>query len=100
MKAPYGIGSKIWPGLSKLVEEAGEMLQQAGRIMALGGERDDHWDGKNVRGCMLEEVSDLLAATEWFIEHNFVGLNRVAIRERADEKKKQYDAWHRERKEY
>lgn len=33
----FSLGSRTWPGLSKLVEECGEVLQIAGKIMGTGG---------------------------------------------------------------
>lgn len=41
----FSLGSRTWPGLSKLVEECGEVLQIAGKIMGTGG-TVQHWDGK------------------------------------------------------
>lgn len=29
----FSIGSKRWPGISKLIEECGEVLQIAGKLM-------------------------------------------------------------------
>ena len=31
---PYSIGSDVWPGLSKLAEESGEVVQVIGKIVA------------------------------------------------------------------
>lgn len=39
----FAIGSPVWPGLSKLAEEAGETLQVVGKLMGTGGE-SAHWD--------------------------------------------------------
>lgn len=66
----YSLGSKNWPGLSKLVEECGEVLQIAGKLMGTGG-AIEHWDGKgplDVR--MAEEVCDLFAAARAFFQLN------------------------------
>ena len=40
----FAIGDKKWPGISKLVEEAGEVTQVAGKLMGSGGDIL-HWDG-------------------------------------------------------
>lgn len=42
MVAPYCIGSKEWNGLSKIVEEAGELLQVCGKLMANEG-KEIYW---------------------------------------------------------
>jgi NTP pyrophosphatase (non-canonical NTP hydrolase) len=61
---PYAIGSETWPGLSKLVEECGEVLQVAGKLMGTGGQVE-HWDGTDLRERMTEELADLLAAIDF-----------------------------------
>jgi hypothetical protein len=46
---PYSIGSTVWPGLSKLVEEMGEVGQVVGKLIATGGD-PAHRDGTDLRG--------------------------------------------------
>jgi NTP pyrophosphatase (non-canonical NTP hydrolase) len=59
--APFSIGSDIWPGLSKLIEECGEVTQVVGKIIG-AHPNVDHWDGTNLRERLQEELADLSAA--------------------------------------
>lgn len=69
MKNSYCIGSERWNGLSKLVEECGEVVQVAGKLLGTNGEVR-HWDGSNLRERMTEELADLQAAITFFIRGN------------------------------
>lgn len=92
MKGPFQLGSRIWPGLSKLTEEAGEVCQVAGKIMGTGGS-PDHWDGTDLRVRMAEEVADLSAACRAFFQLNdYAGSPWVL--EREIQKYRQFIAWH------
>ncbi len=42
---PYSVGSDNWPGLAKAMEECGEFVQAAAKIIAMGGA--EHSDGSN-----------------------------------------------------
>lgn len=88
---PYSIGSELWPGLSKLSEEAGEVIQVVGKLIATGGE-EQHWDGSNLRKRLAEELGDLLAAIEFVALKN--GLADTFTR--AEEKLKLFEKWHLE----
>ena len=94
MSHDFGIGSDLWPGTSKLVEETGEMMQVAGKIMQMG-ENITHFDGSNLLERAVEELGDLQAAMWFFMQAN--GLNEDAIRARAEEKLKLFWQWHQER---
>lgn len=109
MGAPYAIGSDHLPGLSKLVEERGEAAealaefalasslgrvgQVAGKIIGLG-HMGDHWDGSNLKTRMEEEIGDLMAATNFFVERN--GLDYGVIQRRVSAKLALFDKWHAE----
>lgn len=88
----YAIGSTRWPGLSKLIEEAGEVIQVAGKLLATGG-AVDHWDGTNLRDRLIDEVGDLLAAVEFVAQANQIEAEVMA---RAAEKLHLFRQWHRE----
>src|SRR5688500_10055784 len=68
----FSIGAKTWPGVSKVVEECGEVLQIVGKLVATGG-RVRHWDPAldrlDIR--LLEEMADVQAAIEFVMEANF-----------------------------
>lgn len=90
----FSIGGKVWPGISKLVEETGEVQQVCGKLIANEG-RADHWDGTNLVDRMTEEMGDLLAAINFVIDVN--RLNLTAIQERRDDKLRLFHGWHASR---
>ena len=47
----FGIGSATWPGLAKTMEEAGEVLQLLGKIVARGGDLDHTWPCRDCGGA-------------------------------------------------
>lgn len=58
-----------WLGIGKLGEEAGEVNQLVGKAIAFP--IGEHPDGKGpVRDRFIEELGDLLAAIDYFIEMN------------------------------
>lgn len=87
---PYSFGSDVLPGLSKLVEEAGEALQVCGKILAKGG-AVQHWDGTDLAVRFQEELADLQAAIKFVIEAN--GLNEQKIGVRRAKKLRMYWKW-------
>lgn len=90
---PYSIGSDHWPGLSKVVEEMGELGQVLGKLIALNG-ATEHWDGTDLRERLHEEIADLSAALAFFEQHN--SLNSEVISERTVRKNALFQAWHAE----
>ncbi len=60
-RAMFAIGGDDWPGIAKLAEECGEVVQVIGKLMGTGG-RTDHWDGTDLREKLIEEIGDLMAA--------------------------------------
>jgi MazG nucleotide pyrophosphohydrolase domain len=89
---PYSIGSDTWPGLAKLAEECGEVIQVIGKIIALSGaENYDHWDGTNVRERLQEELGDVLAAIQFVTIHNW--LDAMIIARRQDTKRRLFEQW-------
>lgn len=90
---PYAIGSDHCPGISKLVEEAGEVQQVAGKIMGAGG-LVEHWDGSDLRHRLVEEMGDLLAAVAFVVEAN--GLDVMALEQRRQKKLMTFRTWHAE----
>lgn len=93
---PYSIGSDRWAGLSKLTEEAGEVLQIVGKLMGTGGEVG-HWDGgRPLDARLVDEMADLAAAVEFVVEVN--GLDRQYLAGRRAHKLNQFRQWHEEQK--
>lgn len=76
MDKPYAIGSEVWPGLSKLIEELGEVQQVLGKILGAGGSIR-HWAENNLAECLEEEMGDLFAAISFVIDHNNLNRDRI-----------------------
>lgn len=96
MSAPYSIGSERWNGLSKLIEEAGEIVQVAGKIIATGGNRQ-HWEGSDLKVRLEEEIADLVAAVQFMTERGAIDGDH--IRRRAARKLETFTRWHHESQE-
>lgn len=88
-------GSESWPGLAKLNEEAGEVIQVIGKIMATGG-AEEHWDGTNLRRRLETEIGDLMAAISFVGLH--CNLDQDAIGKRMTLKLALYEQWAKEDK--
>lgn len=89
----FSIGGKKWPGISKLTEECGEVLQVCGKLIGARGEIH-HWDGTNLRDRLTEEMGDVLAAVEFVAETN--GLEWQTIQARRAKKLALFRTWHGE----
>lgn len=86
----FSLGSSLWPGLSKLIEEAAEVIQVGGKLMQRGG-RVDHWSG-DLREMLTEEIGDLKAAIRFFERHNDLGDTEA----RAALKLDRFEQWHQD----
>jgi len=89
----FGIGSILWPGIGKLIEEFGEVVQVVGKLLATGGD-SNHWDGTNLKERLEDELSDLQAAIEFVVARN--NLDAPRMRERSDKKLGLFNKWHTE----
>ena len=89
---PYSIGSDHWPGISKLMEESGEVGQVVGKLLATNG-LPHHWDGTNLTARLEDELGDLRAAIEFLLRHN-PQLNRAAVTQRHRQKLRMFEQWH------
>lgn len=89
----FSIGSEVWPGLSKLIEECGELLQVAGKLMATHGS-PEHWDGDLIPR-LVEEIGDVQGAIGFFIFVN-PEIDRGQVMERAIAKHRLFEKWHEE----
>lgn len=92
MTTRWEIGADEWSGVSKLVEETGEVLQVIGKMQATEG-RAEHWDGSNLHRRLEEELGDLLAAIHFVVEHA-PALLPEAINERKLAKQRLFNKWH------
>lgn len=98
MTKPYEIGSDEWNGLSKLMEEIGELqivlgtLQQTcGKLMGSGGDIN-HWSG-NLKEKFIEELGDVYAALDFFTEKNFSDEDITQIADQSINKYYIYNKW-------
>ncbi|WP_432972405.1 hypothetical protein [Dactylosporangium sp. CA-233914] len=89
---PYEIGSETWPGLAKLAEEAGELIQILAKLVGASG-RERYYDGTDLRARLIEECGDLTAAIAFFTETN--GLS-AEVDDRARQKLALFRQWHAE----
>lgn len=89
----FSIGSKVWPGMSKLIEEMGELGQVLGKLMGTGGEAK-HWDGSNLRERVIEELADVYAAIRFFVANNLTEEEGAALSKRVVEKRRLFEEWH------
>lgn len=85
----FAIGDDQWPGLSKLSEEAGEVVQVIGKLMGTHG-KAKHWDGTDLRQRLIEEIADVMTACELVIELNDLD----GIEKRKYEKLALFHKWH------
>ena len=89
----YSIGSKVWPGMSKVIEEMGELAQVFGKLMGTGGE-PKHWDGSNLRERLIEELADVYAAVQFFAANNLTKEEQFEWAKRIGKKRELFDEWH------
>jgi NTP pyrophosphatase (non-canonical NTP hydrolase) len=96
-RSRYNIGAREGagnlPGLTKVVEECGELIQVAGKIMALDG-TFDHWDGTNLLDRLEDEIADVEAALAFFRIHNELHIRKDRIATRIAHKLMLFRKWH------
>lgn len=90
----FSIGSDVWPGASKLLEEMGELTQVLGKLIATHG-RTDHWSG-DLRAMLVDEMADVLAAISFFRSHNLTADEMMQMSERCAAKRELFEGWHRD----
>ncbi|HYI43698.1 MAG TPA: hypothetical protein VD768_08770 [Sphingomicrobium sp.] len=88
----FAFGDEAWPGLAKLTEECGEVLQVIGKMMMTHGDRA-HWSG-DLRAMLLDEVADLEAAIVFCCRHNLSPDERRAMARRVTAKVAKFEDWH------
>lgn len=87
---PYEIGSQVWPGLAKLAEEAGELVQVLAKLIGTSG-KQRYYDGSDLHRRLIDECGDLTAAIAFFTETN--GLT-ADVDARARQKLALFRHWH------
>lgn len=88
---PFAIGSDQLPGVSKLIEETGEVQQVLGKVLGFGS-LGTHWDGSDLKRRLEDELADMAGAFAFAIEH--MGLDLGYIDARASRKADTFRMWH------
>lgn len=91
----FMIGAEAWNGLSKLNEEAGEVIQVIGKILGTGG-NNLHWNIPDLRAKLIEEMGDCYAALVFVARHN--GFHAEML-EQAKRKLERFERWNIEQRE-
>lgn len=89
----FAFGADAWPGLAKLMEEAGEVVQVCGKLLMTYGE-PKHWDGTDLKARLEEELGDLLAAADFVQMHCGLDMSRIDGQRRR--KRLRFEQWHRD----
>lgn len=91
-RAPFIIGTTEWPGIAKLMEECGELVQACGKLLAYPD--GPHPDGGNTRDYLHDEIADVMAAIEFVQIANAGVLDNAWINDRRDVKLQTFRGWH------
>lgn len=95
-QSKFTLGSQQWPGVSKVVEEAGELLQVLGKLIGTGG-ATHYFDGADLKQRLEEEGADIVAALATLFELNTDRLDFDKIESRASRKVDVFKLWHEQR---
>jgi len=102
VKRRFSFGAHEWPGIAKLNEECGEVVQVIGKMMNVEPDFDidvdTHWDGANLRDALTEEMADVLAAIAFVVEHSH--LDEELIAARVKKKRSLFEMWHVEQSDH
>lgn len=95
---PLAIGSDDWPGLAKLAEEAGELQQVVGKIMAFPYLPPGalHPDGTDLKARLEEEIGDVMGILSYIAGHPLNNLDLERVDARSQQKFERFMRWDRE----
>ena len=89
----FQFASDVWPGLAKLSEECGEVVQVVGKIIGTAGTMEFR-DGRKVgRERLVDELGDLTAIAQFVIDHALTKDERTEVTRRARRKRAQFKEW-------
>lgn len=86
------IGSEVWPGLAKVMEESGELSQVIAKLLAYPD--GIHPDGTFMIERLENEIADLSAALQYACWANAEKINNRSIDDRRFEKFDRFTRWH------
>jgi NTP pyrophosphatase (non-canonical NTP hydrolase) len=93
---PFQFSDPYWPGLAKLMEECGEVVQVIGKIVGTGGTMEFR-DGQHIsRDRLVEEMADLRAALDFVADRALSVYEREAMRQRRNAKRELFELWRRQ----
>jgi NTP pyrophosphatase (non-canonical NTP hydrolase) len=69
---------ELWRGIHKLQEEMGELAQVLGKLAVAPDNR--HWSGEDLIKPLYDELGDVCAAVDYFVEANRLDRNRILNR--------------------
>jgi len=81
-----------WPGIAKLMEEAGEVVQVCAKLVMTDGS-SDHWDGSKLDARLADELGDLLAAINFVLAH-CPQIDVARVMRQSESKLARFEAWH------
>lgn len=88
----FAIGDNRWSGVSKLIEEMGELHQVLGKLMGVRGSTV-HWSG-DLRQMLIEEMADVTAALMFVQMQNMTEDELLLISDRIARKLNLFKQWH------
>jgi hypothetical protein len=88
----FAFGDPVWPGLAKLNEECGEVIQVIGKLMMTHG-APAHWSG-DLRAMLVDEIADVIAAALFVRRFALTAAESSYIEGRVIEKRMKFEAWH------
>lgn len=92
-RGDYAIGSTVWPGLSKVLEEIHELGIVLSKIVGASGSTE-YWGGIDLRENLIEELGDVLGVIKYFTQHNLTVEERDVMHDRSFEKRDRFNDWH------
>lgn len=85
------MATEVWKGIFKLIEEAGEVTQAAGKLCVYTS--GEHPDGKDWRNQMMEELADLEAVIIYFRAKNYTEEEQRQMLGRTLRKLDKFNEW-------
>ena len=93
---PFQFACPRWPGLAKLAEECGEVVQVIGKIIGTGGTMTFR-DGQTIdRSRLVEGIADLEAILGFVAEHAFTEAEKAASVRRQIQNAARFERWRTE----
>lgn len=84
---PYAMGSAVFPGLAKVLEEMNELGEVLSKILMTGSL--NHWHG-DLTDSLIEELGDVCFAIDYFVKHNLSDGATVRLNKQIEMKQATY----------